>query len=601
MLVMWHKFAVLVSAGLLTTGLTGSGVWASSGGVTVGVLAYRGDDTCIRMWTPTIHYLTEEIPASEFHLLPLDLEGMSDALEQRKVDFVLTNPGNYVELERQFGVTRIATLRNLRRGEPYTVFGAVIFVRADRDDLRTLADLNNRSFGAVDAAAFGGFQMAWRELKKAGLDPFNDFSNLRFFGFPQDKIVLSVRDGEIDAGSVRTDVFERMAAEGQIRLEDFRILNQQTSKDFPFRHSTRLYPEWAVAKTPWTSDKLAETVAIALMKMAENDPAAVAGRYAGWTVPLNYQPVHELFEELEIGPYRKTGDVSFREVMTHYWYVLVLVLAAILLSLFHNFLVKRQVISRTRELSRTNRMLKKEVLERRKAEEDARVLLEQKRLLAQKCMEVQEDERHHLARELHDELGQCITAIQADAKIIQELSKGCNAALEASASAIEGVSSRIYGVVHSMMQRLRPSMLDDVGLVETLKEEVEAWQARQPDTAYRLNINGNLRTLGDTINISIYRIVQECLTNIAKHARATEVTITLGIIEGSPEKLVRLEIRDNGVGMDPQSSGGGFGLIGMRERVEALNGEFGFSAAPGGGMKITAMLPLVGKEQLLQH
>jgi two-component system sensor histidine kinase TtrS len=553
------------------------------------------------MWTPTIQYLTEEIPGSEFHILPLDLEGMSDALEQRKVDFILTNSGNYVELESRFGVTRIATLRNLRRGEPYTVFGAVIFVRSDRDDLRTLADLNNRSFGAVDEAAFGGFQMAWRELKKAGVDPFNDFSNLRFFGFPQDKIVLGVRDGEIDAGSVRTDILERMAAEGQIQLEDFRVLNPQKSKDFPFRHSTRLYPEWAFAKTPWTTDKLAETVAIALMKMAENDPAAVAGRYAGWTVPLNYQPVHELFKELEIGPYRRTGDASFRDVMTHYWYVLVLVLAAILLSLVHNFLVKRQVVARTRELSRTNRMLKKEVLERRKAEEDARVLLEQKRLLAQKCMEVQEDERHHLARELHDELGQCITAIQADAKIIQELSKGCDAALEASASAIEGVSSRIYGVVHSMMQRLRPSMLDDVGLVETLKEEVEAWQARQPDTVYRLNIDSNLRTLADTINISIYRIVQECLTNIAKHAMATEVTITLSIIEGSPEKRVRLEIRDNGVGMDPQSSGGGFGMIGMRERAEALNGEFGFSATPGGGMKITATLPLFGKEQVLQH
>jgi hypothetical protein len=337
------------------------------------------------------------------------------------------------------------------------------------------------------------------------------------------------------------------------------------------------------------------------MKMAQNHTAAVAGRYSGWTVPLNYQPVHELFRELEIGPYRKSGDLSFGEVLTQYWYVLALVLAAILLSVFHNFSVKRQVTLRTRELSKTNRVLEREVLERRKAEDDAQRLLGEKRYLAQKCMEVQEDERHHLARELHDELGQCITAIRADTKIIQELSKGCDARLEASASAIEGISSRLYEVVHSMMQRLRPSMLDDVGLVETLKEEVEAWQARQPDIAYRLQIKGDLPTLRESINISIYRIVQECLTNIAKHAMATQVNITLGIIDGSTGKLVQLEIQDNGVGMDPQSPGGGFGLIGMRERVEALNGEFELSATPGGGMKITATLPQVGKERSVQH
>jgi len=596
-----RRFAVIFSAGLLIGCFTSNSPGASSSTVTVGVLAHRGEDTCVQMWTPTIRYLTEEISGKEFKLLPLDLESISVDLEEHKVDFVLTNPGNYVELERHSGVTRIATLRNLRHGKPYTLFGAVIFVRDDREDLRTLSDLKKGSFGAVDEAAFGGFQMAWRELKKAGVDPFKDFSHLRFFGFPQDKIVLGVRDGEIDAGTVRTDILEHMAAAGQIRLEDLRVLNQQTSEDFPFRHSTDLYPEWAFAKAKSTPDELAEIVAIALLKMAENHPAAVAGKYAGWTVPLNYQPVHELFKELEIGPYRKSGDVSLREVMKRYWYLLVLVLTAIFLSVFNNFLVKRQVTLRTRELSKTNRALEIEVIERRKAEEDAQTLIREKRLLAQKCMEVQEVERHHLARELHDELGQCITAIQADSKIIQELSKGCDARLQASASAIEGVSSRIYEVVHSMMQRLRPSMLDDLGLVETLKEEVDAWQARQPDTAYRLILTGNLATLGESINITIYRILQECLTNIAKHAMATEVVIIIGIIEGSPMKRVRLEIEDNGVGMDTDSLGGGFGLIGMRERVEALKGEFGFSASPGFGIKITATLPLIGAEESPQY
>ncbi len=596
------RLSIVFLAGLLITGFASSArVWASSNVVNVGVLAHRGVDACIHTWSPTIRYLTEQIPANEFRLLPLNLDEMSDAVEQGKVDFILTNPGNYVELERRYNITRITTLRNLRHGYPYTQFGSVIFVRADRNDLRSLTDLKNRSFGAVDKAAFGGFQMAWRELKDAGINPFKDLSDIRFLGFPQDNIVLSVRDGKIDAGTVRTDILERMAADGQINIEDFRILNRQISENFPFHHSSRLYPEWAFAKTRTSSEKLAETVAIALLNMVENHPAAVAGKYAGWTVPLNYQPVHELFMDLEIGPYQKLVDISLIGLMKQYWYWLVPILVVIVLSIFHNILVNRQVTLRTRELSQTNYALEKEVAERRKAEEDARNLLDEKRFLAQKCMQVQEDERHRLARELHDELGQCITAIQADAETIQELSKNGDIRLVTSARAIWGVSSRIYEVVHSMMQRLRPSALDDVGLVETLKEEAHAWQARQPDTRYRLNIADNLDSLGEIVNITLYRIVQECLTNIAKHAKATEVVIQLGIVDDGRAQKVRLEVQDNGVGMKSQSLGGGFGLIGMRERVETLNGNFELSADPGAGVNIKVTLPLSGTEELSRH
>lgn len=562
--------------------------------VTVGVLAHRGNATAIEMWEPTIRYLNNEIPDREFHLLPLDLAGMSTAVAQRDVDFILTNPGHYVELERRFGITRIATLRNLRNDNPYTQFGSVIFVRSDQEDMRSLADLKNRSFGAVDKAAFGGFQMAWRELKTAGIDPFRDFSELKFLGFPQDNIVLSVLNGTIDAGTVRTDVLERMAADGQINLESIRILNQQTSDNFPFFHSSHLYPEWAFAKTGTSPDKLAERVAITLMNMPEDDAAARAGKYAGWTVPLNYQPVHELFMDLEIGPYQKTHEVALINLIKQYWYWLVPILAMILLSVLHNILVNRKVTLRTRELTLTNDALGKEVAERRKAEEDARNLLDQKRFLAQKCMQVQEDERHRLARELHDELGQCITAIQADAETIQELSRKGDPRLATSARAILGVSARIYEVVHSMMQRLRPSALDDIGLVDTIREEVQSWQARQPDTVYRVTIADNLDNLSEIVNITLYRIVQECLTNIAKYARATKVVIALHFIENDACKYISMDVQDNGTGMDIDSESlkGGFGLIGMRERVETLNGNFKLSSSPGNGVRIRVTLPL---------
>jgi two-component system sensor histidine kinase TtrS len=560
--------------------------------VVIGVLAHRGDAACIRKWTPTIDYLDEAIPGSDFRLLPLDLQEMSVALEQNALDFILTNPGNYVDLERKFGISRITTLKNLNFGNPYTVFGAVIFTRADRGDIRELQDLEGRSFGAVSANAFGGFQMAWRELKQAGIDPYSDLSRLAFFDFPQDDIVLAVRDGRIDAGTVRAETLERMISDGRVERTDFTILNALTEDGYPFAHSTRLYPEWAFAKAKRTSGALAKSVAIALMNMPADHPAMIAGDYAGWTVPLNYQPVHELFMELGIGPYQLSGMSAFRDLLARYWHWLLLLLAAVVFSATHSILVKRQVKLRTRELWQTNRALETEVAERKKAEEDARTLLEEKRYLAQKCMAVQEEERRYLARELHDELGQCITAIQADAAIIQDLSGACDSRLKASAGAILGVSSRIYEVVHSLMLRYRPGVLDDLGLVETIRDEINGWQARQPDTVYTLNFTGDLDALGEELNICVYRIIQESLTNIAKYARASSVHIDIALTPAGSTRQLRVEVQDNGAGFDPGEIVGGFGLVGMRERVEARQGIFTLTTSPGNGTRIKVDLPL---------
>ena len=561
--------------------------------VTVGVLAHRGADTAVDMWTSTVNYLSGQVDSHEFQLLPLDLQEMRAALESGRLDFILTNPGNYVELEAGYGITRIATLMNLRQGRPSKRFGAVIFTRADRDDIHTLADLRGKIFAAVDEGAFGGFQMAWRELEEAGIDPFSDFHELRFTGFPQDNIIFDVLDGEVDAGTVRTDILEGLAGQGAIELTDYRILNRQAGDEFPFLLSTRLYPEWAFAKLRSTPDVLASKVAIALLQMPPDHPASRAGDYAGWTVPLNYQPVHDLFIQLEIGPYARSARFTLVDAIRRYWYWFALMLLVVLFSVSFNILVKRQVVRRTAELTR-------EVAERKRAEEDSRKLLGENRFLIQKSLEVQEGERRYLARELHDELGQCITAIQADASIISERAPASDPHVATSARAIQEVASHIYEVVHSMMQRLRPGILDDLGLADTLHEEVDAWRDRQPDTTYELVIDGDLRGLDDKLNITLYRIVQECLTNIAKYAQATHVTVKVTGVDGTRPVAngddsgegMHLLIQDDGAGMDVASSGPGLGLIGIRERVEGLKGHFTINSKPGKGTSITVDLPL---------
>ena len=226
-------------------------------------------------------------------------------------------------------------------------------------------------------------------------------------------------------------------------------------------------------------------------------------------------------------------------------------------------------------------------------EERSRHLLAENRQLIHASLEVQEEERKYLARELHDELGQCITAIQADAESIRDLSSSCDNRITTSADAIMSVSTRIYEVVHSMMQRLRPGVLDHLGLVEALSEAVSDWQGRNPGIQCTFECTGELAGLGERINITVYRIVQECLTNITKHAGATRVSVSLANKSGK----LQLEVQDDGRGSEQSPPGNGLGLIGMRERVEALGGEFRLQTAAGDGYGLTIIIPVTGKER----
>lgn len=217
-------------------------------------------------------------------------------------------------------------------------------------------------------------------------------------------------------------------------------------------------------------------------------------------------------------------------------------------------------------------------------EEKIQQLLGENRLLIQKSLEVQEQERKHLARELHDELGQCLTAIQADAESIKDSPAGADKRVFTSADAILNVSAHIYDVVHSMMRRLRPSVLDNLGLEEAIKEEIGEWNNRNPKVHCQYQFDGDLSILGEHITITVYRIIQECLTNITKHASASNVDITL---KNNADGL-KLAVRDDGVGRNVHGDelNMGLGLIGMRERVQALNGIFSYTSSAKDGFLI---------------
>ena len=215
--------------------------------------------------------------------------------------------------------------------------------------------------------------------------------------------------------------------------------------------------------------------------------------------------------------------------------------------------------------------------------------LAENRLLSQKYLQVQEEERRNLARELHDELGQCLNAIKLDAVSIRALAKGGQPEIEISATSIVDISNHVYDVVRSMMQRLRPAALDALGLRDAVGELVNQWRRRNPAIECTLELRGDLAGLGELLNITVYRLVQECLTNITKHSAATQARV---VLERSGPHEVCVIMHDNGRGMDLQEKRSGLGLVGLRERVEALRGRLELTTAPGSGMRVTARLPV---------
>lgn len=231
----------------------------------------------------------------------------------------------------------------------------------------------------------------------------------------------------------------------------------------------------------------------------------------------------------------------------------------------------------------------RDITERKRVEEAERKL-EENRQLTQLIQHHIEDERRSLARELHDELGQYVTAIKTFAVAIGNKTRESLPEIEGHARTIAAAANHIYDGMHNIIRQLRPGSLDNLGLTATLTDSVAQWQSQYPDIRFIIDFKGDLRNLGETLNINLYRIVQEAVTNALKYAEATEINIQMWRTQ---EGHIGLKVADNGIGMNicnvDQSSH--FGLLGIRERVQALNGVFALESSDGAGTSINVEIP----------
>lgn len=226
-------------------------------------------------------------------------------------------------------------------------------------------------------------------------------------------------------------------------------------------------------------------------------------------------------------------------------------------------------------------------------------LLENRRLTHQ-VLAVQERERRNLSRELHDELGQSLTAIRTDAKILKRTYPEENSLVNQAADSIDAIAQNIYDVTYGMMRSLRPSALDDLGLIDAVQECIISNRFKEHGITLHSNFHGPLNEMSEDYNITLFRLIQEAFSNIIKYAHGTHnIWLDIHRLDSGQRKEIsgdRLElvISDDGCGFDIKAEAfkKGFGLIGMRERVRAFGGFFQISQNHNQGTRIIAIIPL---------
>lgn len=209
------------------------------------------------------------------------------------------------------------------------------------------------------------------------------------------------------------------------------------------------------------------------------------------------------------------------------------------------------------------------------------------RRLSSRLVEAQEQERQTLSRELHDQVGQALTAIKIDvARAEQAIDPAEKATIERLRRARKGAEETLE-IIRRLSMLLRPSMLDDIGLSAAI-----GWYAKQfsESTGIKVNLtdDGSADQLPDSHKASLYRIVQEALTNCARHAEAKSVKIQLA----SDDEGYRVSIEDDGKGFANGSRSRGLGLIGIQERIDEMDGTLDLRSAPGQGTRLYVRIPL---------
>ncbi|WAL80654.1 sensor histidine kinase [Shewanella sp. DAU305] len=580
--------------------------------VDVGVLAIRGYKATINRWQPLMGWLETQIPNSYFRLHPLTLDELAKGVETQGFDFVITNPGQSVMLARQYSLTWLATLRSpLNNGAAMQV-GSALVVRAD-SPYHTLSDLKGCRLGIVSKNAFGGYLTLVYEAQLKGIDLPRFVGEIIPLGFPLDNLLYQLddqksgndaaKDNRLDAAVVPVCQLELMQAEGLINIGHYRVLDNQTPVGFHCQVSTRLYPNWSMAKTNRASQSLAKSVTQALLALPEDHLAAKSSDSAGWTTAVSQLAIDQLLKDLDMHPLQTPWwQRAWQWVKLHQqwaWFVLAIL---VLLNAYH-FWLEYRFSRRGRELINTQRQLT-----------ENRALLEHAQRIAI---------AGELGASLSHELNQPLAAIGHYCHGAEvRLQRGTSPEeLQSVLMLIQQEVTRADSIISRLRNLLkkRPVSKQALYLHELVNETVPllAYEFEQHQINLAVNVSGEpyLQSLDEVgmqqllLNL-LKNAADACVQRLELEPSGTEQIITqkpytptIDIDLRYQERTLLLTVTDNGTGLteaasllmqafySTKSEGLGLGLVICRDIAESHGGTFSLESAMGGGCQAQVAIP----------